>query len=74
MLTWSERLARVIPWIFAEDADIRRIRDEAATISAEAEDLAPLIDRQTAYLVRKGQINGFTSQLQRGFQRKTDGE
>lgn len=74
MPKWSDMAARVLPWIFAEGEDTRRFRDEAARLTAEQEALAPMIDEQTAYLVSKGELNGFTLQLQRGFQRRLAGE
>jgi hypothetical protein len=42
-------------------------------VRREAEALAPVIDAQTEYLVRKGEINGFTRQLEAGFQKKISG-
>lgn len=58
-----------------EDEGLRdRIRAEAAAVSEEQEILAPLIKEQTSYLVEKGRINGFTRQLQIGFERRAGGE
>lgn len=70
MQKWSEKLARVIPWLAREDDDTRRLCDVAAAVRREQQELAPAIKAQTDYLIRKGEINGFTRQLQVGFQRR----
>lgn len=70
MQKWSDKLARVIPWIHTEDEDTRRLCDDAAAVRREQQELAPIINAQTAYLVRKGEVNGFTRQLQNGFRKK----
>lgn len=70
MQKWSDRLARVIPWLRTEDQDTRRLCDDAVAVRREQQELAPIINAQTAYLVGKGEVNGFTSQLQNGFRKK----
>lgn len=58
-----------------EDAILREeIRSEAAAVSQEQKILAPIIREQTDYLVEKGRINGFSRQLQIGFERRAGGE
>lgn len=72
MLKWSEMLGRVIPWLDTGDDEAdQAARAEAAEIRREQEDLAPIIAEQTAILVRRGQMNGFTRQLRAGFQGAT---
>lgn len=72
MSKWSEMLARVIPWLDTGDSDVdeQRLREETADTAREQEALAPFIADQTAYLERKGKVNGFTQQLRDGFARK----
>lgn len=75
MLKWSEMLAKLIPWFDTDDVEeTRRVRDESAASLAAQEFLVPLIDAQTAYLVNKGEVNGFTRQLRLGFERRATGE
>lgn len=75
MPKWSEMLARVIPWLDTEDADEQRqLREELADLEREQQTLAPYIADQTAYLVRKGKVNGFTRQLRMGFEQRATGE
>lgn len=74
MPKWSDMLARVIPWFRTEDDDTRRLCDDAAAVRREQQQLAPFINAQTDYLVRKGELNGFTRQLRVGFERGTAGE
>lgn len=71
MPKWSDMLTRLIPWLDTDDADEqRRLRTETADIEREQQALAPFICDQTEYLVRKGQINGFSNQLRLGFQQR----
>lgn len=70
MQKWSDKLARVIPWLRTEDDDTRRLCDDAAAVRREQQKLAPIINAQTDYLVRKGEVNGFTRQLQIGFRKR----
>lgn len=71
MPKWSDMLTRLIPWLDTEDADeTKRLREETAEMEREQHELAPLIADQTAYLVHKGKVNGFTNQLRLGFQRR----
>lgn len=75
MPKWSEMLARLIPWLDTDDADERRrLHEESADIEREQQALAPFIADQTEYLVRKGQLNGFSNQLRLGFQQRATGE
>ena len=74
MPKWSEMLARLIPWLDTNDDDGQQLHAAAAAVSQEQTDLAPYIDAQTDYLVRKGAINGFTAQLHAGFARRATGE
>jgi hypothetical protein len=67
-------LTKLIPWLETGDDGDRHLREEAAAIREEQQALAPIIDAQTAYLVRKGEINGFTRQLRAGFQSNLPGE
>lgn len=75
---WCEVLARIIPRLRHDDDKARAAgltcREEAAAVSAAQRAIEPLITAQTEYLVRKGEINGFTRQLQTGFQRQHRGE
>jgi hypothetical protein len=72
MTRWSEIMAKLIPWLDTDARDAR-VRKESERVRREAEALAPVIDAQTEYLVRKGEINGFTRQLEAGFQKKIGG-
>jgi hypothetical protein len=72
MTRWSEIMAKLIPWLDTDARDAR-VRKESERVRREAEALAPVIDAQTEYLVRKGEINGFTRQLEAGFQKKISG-
>jgi hypothetical protein len=75
MPKWSEMLSRLIPWLERDDdADHQQLREETATMEREQQALAPFIADQTEYLVRKGQINGFTRQLRIGFQQRVTEE
>ena len=74
MPKWFEMAVRVFPWKTTERDDTRRLVGEAAKLADEQEALAPMIEDQTDYLVSKGEINGFTRQLQLGFQRRLTGE
>jgi len=77
MTKWSEMLSRLIPWleVDADDSDEQRqIRAETADMEREQQELAPLIADQTAYLMSKGQINGFSAQLRLGFQQRSTPE
>lgn len=69
-----EVIARLIPRLRTDDSSDEDTSREAAAISAEQRALEPLITEQTAYLVRRGEINGFTRQLQTGFRRQSRGE
>jgi len=51
--------------------DTSALRAEAVEVTAEQRALAPLIDAQTDYLVKKAEINGFTRQLRAGFARRS---
>lgn len=74
MPKWSDMIAKLIPWLDTDAEDTRRLRDNSAAVRREQEALAPFIEAQTEYLVRKGEINGFTTQLQAGFQKRITGE
>lgn len=75
MPKWSEMVGRLIPWTRTDDPDVRRrVCAEAAAVTAEQEALAPFIEEMTDYLVAKAKINGFTRQLQDGFERRSIGE
>lgn len=78
MPKWSDVLTRLIPWLDVDDGDDggeeRRLQEETASIEREQQALAPYIADQTAYLERKGRINGFTNQLRLGFQQRATGE
>jgi hypothetical protein len=64
-------LSRLIPWLDTDDADEQQqLRAETADMEREQQELAPFIADQTAYLERKGRINGFSNQLRLGFQQK----
>ena len=71
MLKWSEMWARVIPWLDVDDTDDRRLQTETADMEREQHALAPFIADQTEYLISKGSVNGFSSQLRMGFQRRS---
>lgn len=74
MPKWSDMIAKLIPWLDTDHDEARRLRDKSAAVRREQEALAPFIEAQTDYLVKKGEVNGFTSQLQAGFQKKIAGE
>ena len=74
MPKWSDMLARAIPWFRAEVDDTQRSIDDALSVRETAQAIAPAIQAQSDYMVRKGVVNGFTSQLTAGFQRRTVGE
>jgi hypothetical protein len=64
-------LTRLIPWLDTEDGDeTRRLQAETAEMEREQHELAPFIADQTAYLVGKGKVNGFSNQLRLGFQQR----
>lgn len=72
MPKWSEMLARLIPWLETDDAEEHeRLQAETADMKREQQELAPFIADQTAYLVSKGLVNGFSDQLRLGFQHQT---
>lgn len=71
MPKWSEILARLIPWLEFDDTQERQeLRSEIADIERNQQELAPLIADQTEYLLRRGEVNGFSSQLRLGFQQR----
>jgi hypothetical protein len=72
-MTWSEVLARIIPWLRAEE-DTTPLRDEAVSVRLQQQGMAVAIHEQSDYLVSRGRINGFTQQLTRGFQQRSTGE
>lgn len=75
MPKWSEMLARLIPWFDTDNAEEQqRLREETADLDREQRALAPFIADQTEYLVRRGSVNGFSSQLRLGFERRATGE
>lgn len=64
---WFEVLAKVLPWLDDDRESDRLVREEAAEITAEQEALAPVVKSQNAYLVPRGEKNGFTTQLGAAF-------
>lgn len=74
MPKWSDVIARLMPGRRVRPDETERLCAEAAAVTAEQEALMPVIDAQTRYLVRKGEINGFTRQLEAGFARRLAGE
>jgi hypothetical protein len=64
-------LSRLIPWLDVhETEEHEQLRAEIADMEREQHELAPFIAEQTAYLVHRGQLNGFTRQLRLGFQQR----
>jgi hypothetical protein len=65
-------VAHLMPWVRHDEEEQRHIREEAAAITAEQEELTAVIDQQNSYLVPRAKINGFTEGLRRaGFHAKT---
>lgn len=73
MPKWSDVVAHMRPGR-RERSETKRVCEETAAATAEQEQLGQFIDAQTDYLVRKGEINGFTRQLRVGFARRLAGE
>lgn len=74
MPKWSDVFAKLIPWLDTDAEETGRLRAKSAAVRREQEALAPFIEAQTEYLIQKGEVNGFTRQLQAGFQKKIAGE
>lgn len=70
MPMWFDMVAHIIPWLRDDADEQKRVREEAAEITAEQEALAPVIKEQNALLVPRAEINGFTEGFLAGFQAK----
>ena len=72
-MRWSDPLG--IRWRRSRSRDRdKREREEARRDGDAARGLAAYIDQQTDYLVRRGELNGFSAQLRDGFSRGTGGD
>lgn len=72
-MRWSDPLG--IRWRRSRSRERdKREREEACREGEAARGLAAYIDRQTDYLVRRGELNGFSAQLRDGFSRGTGGD
>lgn len=70
MPKWSEILARLVPWLDLDGGETSRIREGIAAVEREQREMEPIIADQTAYLISRDRLNGFSEQLRMGFQRR----